>query len=172
MCTRVLTQHVSPRGREKMRKRYCVVVLVGLVLANTLSLFAQNNTARLTGTITDSSGGAILAAEVSVTNTETGIKRDTSSNDSGNYTVPLLQPGAYRVTVQKTGFKASSRSAIKLDIEQIARVDFVLEVGTVTESINVDAAAAQLDTDSATIGQAVSHRQVVDLPLNGRNFTQ
>ena len=80
-----------------MRKRYCVVVLFGLVLANTLSLFAQNNTARLTGTITDSTGGAIVAAEISVTNTETGIKRDTSSNDSGIYQVPLLQPGTYRV---------------------------------------------------------------------------
>src|SRR5437773_961035 len=155
-----------------MRKRYCVVVLFGLVLANVLYVFAQNNTARLTGTITDSTGGGIVAAEISVTNTETGIKRDTSSNDSGIYQVPLLQPGTYRVTVQKEGFKASNRSAIKLDVEQIARVDFVLEVGTVTESINVDAAAVQLDTDSATIGQVVSHRQVVDLPLNGRNFTQ
>ena len=111
-----------------MRKFYSVVVLFGLVLANLPSLSAQNNTARLTGTIIDSSGGAVVAAEVSVTNMETGIKWVTSSNDSGIYQIPLLQPGTYRVVVRKEGFKASSRSAVKLDIEQIARVDFVLEV--------------------------------------------
>ena len=99
-----------------MRKLYSVVVLWGLMLANLLSLSAQNNTARLTGTIIDSSGGAILSAEVSVTNTETGIKWVTSSNDSGIYQIPLLQPGTYQVVVRKEGFKASSRSSVKLDI--------------------------------------------------------
>src|SRR5438105_1907994 len=93
--------NIGPR-ENKMRKLYSLVVFFGLVL-NLQSLSAQNNTARLTGTIIDSSGGAILAGEVSVTNVETGIKWVTSSNDSGIYQIPLLQPGTYRVVVRKEG---------------------------------------------------------------------
>jgi len=129
-------------------------------------------TAQMTGRITDSSGGVIHGVEIKVTHIETGIHRDASSNEEGYFTVPLLQPGNYRITAQMAGFKTVSRSGIKLNVDQVARIDMVLEVGEVTEKVEVSAKGLLLDSETSAVGQVIDNKRVTELPLNGRNFIQ
>ncbi|MGH9626847.1 MAG: carboxypeptidase-like regulatory domain-containing protein, partial [Bryobacteraceae bacterium] len=86
------------------------------------------------------------------------------------YTIPALIPGMYEVKAEKSGFKVATRTGIELQVQQTARVDFALEVGDVTETIEVSASAALLTTENATVGAVIEQKRITDLPLNGRNF--
>lgn len=155
-----------------MNKVCAAVITMGLWLGSAAILCGQADTGRITGTITDASRAAVPGARVIVANEGTGLRRELITTESGNYTATLLPPGRYHVTIQKGGFKSAGQSNIKLDVDQVARVDFFLQVGDVAETITVESGAVILDTDSATIGQVVNQRLVTELPLNGRNFTQ
>ncbi|HEY3839868.1 MAG TPA: carboxypeptidase-like regulatory domain-containing protein, partial [Bryobacteraceae bacterium] len=140
----------------------------GLIIA-AASVLAQTTTAEITGKVTDVSGGLVPAATVTILNTETGIKRETASNGEGVYAAPSLQPGNYRITVQKEGFRPVSRERITLVVDQVARIDFQLEVGAVTGSVEVTAAAALLEQDTSSLGQIIDGSKVTNIPLNGRS---
>ena len=129
---------------------------------------AFGQTAQLTGLITDSSKAAMANAKVTVTNADTGVSRATASNAQGNYTVPLLQPGNYQILVQADGFRPISREGVKLEVDQVARIDFSMEVGAVTESISVTEQTPLLQTSSGSLGQVIESKQFVDMPLNDR----
>lgn len=148
----------------------CLLAQVSGLLVFGLPLLAQ--TAEITGLISDPSGIATPGAEVSIINSETGIKRVATTNEQGYYTLPLLNPGTYAITIRKTGFKAVERKGIKLDVAQIARVDFTLELGEMKDTVTVVAEAPVLASESAVVGQVISNRKVLDLPLNGRDWTQ
>jgi outer membrane receptor protein involved in Fe transport len=135
------------------------------------ALFAQA-TARLTGAVVDSSGAAVPAAEITVFNAETGVERRTIASDAGDFTFPSLSPGDYTITVSKSGFRQIKREGIRLEVNQTARVDFTLEVGAVTETVQVTGAAPPIDSDTSSIGQVIETKAIEDLPLNGRNFVQ
>ncbi|MCC7500170.1 MAG: carboxypeptidase regulatory-like domain-containing protein, partial [Bryobacterales bacterium] len=130
---------------------------------------AWGQSARITGIVTDTSDAVMSGVEITVTNTSTGVSRRAVSNESGNYSVPLLQPGPYRITAQASGFKPLSRDGINLVVDQVARIDIQMEVGQVTELIEVVSDATMVDSSNATLGVVVENRRVVDLPLNGRN---
>jgi len=132
-------------------------------------LRAQTTTAEITGKVTDSSGGAVAGAAVTVVNVETGTRRETVSNESGLYVALSLQPGTYRIDVQKEGFRTVSRSGITLQVDQTARLEFVLEVGAITESIQVEASAPLLEQDTSALGQVMDNTKIVNIPLNGRS---
>src|SRR5438034_2085918 len=121
------------------------VCFVSIPLILAASLYAQL-TAQLTGVIRDASGAIIPAAAVTVVNEGTGIKWDAKSNQDGIYTVPLLQPGNYRVSVQAPGFRAVSRTGVQLEVAQTAALDFTLDVGAASESITVTDSAPLLDS--------------------------
>src|SRR4029450_2740346 len=106
---------------------------------------------------------------VKVTNLDTGITRQAETNPEGFFTVPFLPPGNYRVTVEANGFKTATRDGLQLTLEQVARTDFTLEPGAGPESGRVTTEAAALQTESATLGTAITSKLVQDLPLNGRN---
>lgn len=142
-----------------------------LLVVSLATLLAQRAT-QLTGRITDPTDAVVPGADVTVTNEDTGIRRETRSNELGYYVVPLLQPGRYAVTVQKQGLRPIRRSGITLEVDQAARVDFVMEVGTVTETVQVTANVAAVDTQSATLKEVVEERRIRELPLNGRDATQ
>lgn len=142
------------------------VVLAGLGSGH---VFAQSNTADLTGTVTDESGAPVPAAQVEVRNTGTGEVRQFKTDDAGNYLVTNLIPGTYQVSMEKQGFRRFVRSGLVLQIGQRARVDATLPVGAVSESVEVVANAALLETEDAALGQAIENRKVLDLPMNGRN---
>jgi hypothetical protein len=136
------------------------------------AVWGQQPTAQLTGLITDVTNAAIPGASIDVTNVNTGITRSTTSNNSGNYVFPVLDPGSYTIVVKKTGFDEVTRSGIELSVSQVARFDFKLQVGTSTVSIDVSAAAPVLETSTASLGQVIGPKPIRDLPLNGRNFLQ
>jgi len=131
---------------------------------------AWSQTAQITGRITDSSGAVAFGANVTARNVGTGVDRTTRSNEAGYYTIPLLTPGEYRLTVELAGFRPVVRSGIVVVVDQRAEIDLALEIGTVNEQIEVTAAVAQLSTSESSQGQVIENRRIVELPLNGRNY--
>lgn len=122
------------------------------------------------GTVVDNSGAVVAKASVDISNPATGVNNHVETGSTGDYTVPYLKPGTYRVTVQAPGFQKAVVDNIVLVVAQQARVDVTLKPGQVNETVEVQASAAALDTDTATVSQLVSEKQVEQLPLNGRNF--
>jgi hypothetical protein len=133
---------------------------------------AQTATGQITGTVRDGSGAVMSDVKVVVTNQQTGLTRQTTTGDNGDYVIPLLPVGLYVVTAERTGFKTAVNTDVALTVDQVQRVDVVLDTGNVTETVEVQAAAQVLDTGSATVGHTITEKQVTDLPLNGRNFLQ
>ena len=156
--------------------RRILQLLCGLVSLTVMSAFcvqvsyAQH--AQITGRVTDPSDAVVPGVEITITNVQMGIQKTTVTNDSGIYVVPFLVPAMYTMKVELAGFKSITRSAIKLEVDQVARIDFTLEVGAVTESVTVTGGAPLLQSESSGVGQVVGQKKVVDLPLNGRDFTQ
>jgi len=124
----------------------------------------------ITGVITDPSGGLIPNASVTVTNTATNVVRTTLTNSSGLYSFPDLTPGTYDVKVVTSGFGTSVKTNILLQVQQTARVDFVLQVGQSVQTVEVAANTVLLSTENATVGTVIEEQRIMDLPLNGRSY--
>jgi len=133
-------------------------------------LGATGPTGTITGTVTDPTGAVVPKALVKVTNQETNAIRETQSDDDGDFTVALLPPGSYRVTAETPGFRRSIYNDVILHVDQTARVDFVLQIGSPTEEITVTDIPPLVQTDTSGMGQVVNGRLVRELPLNERNF--
>lgn len=129
-------------------------------------------TASLQGIVKDPTDAVVVSAQVSVTNLETGLRREATTNETGLYNFPVLPVGRYKITATMQGFSTAEVADIKLDVAQTARVDFALKTGALTESISVTAAAALLDSETATVGQVIDNKRIVELPLNGRNYLE
>src|SRR5437899_2421932 len=127
--------------------------LVVLCLAGSLSLYAQQSTARLLGTVLDPSAAAVAGATVTVTNVATSQQRSVQTSALGEYSIPLLPIGEYTLVVEAAGFPAKSFRGIVLKVDQDARLDVTLTLGSTTDTINVEAAAPLLVTDTASVGQ-------------------
>src|SRR5262245_34264044 len=122
------------------------------------------------GFVEDGSGSVVPGVEITATHVATGQARKTVTGDSGAYVFSFMQPGEYTLRAGKPGFRPEVRTGLALQLNQKARVNFILQVGAVAESIEVSAAGVLLNTDDATIGNVVEQKRIVDLPLNGRNF--
>jgi hypothetical protein len=131
-------------------------------------VWAQSVTAVLVGTVTDQSGAAVPGAAVSVTLIGTNAKRMVLTSDTGDFTVPGLTPGTYQVTAGHEGFKQTVVGQVELLVNQTARVNVVLQVGTVAESVEVTGAAPLVASETSTLGHVVTTKQIEDLPLKGR----
>jgi hypothetical protein len=149
--------------------RVTVVLLSALALAN--MCYAQSDTARLQGTVTDPNDAAVAGATVKVTNVGTEREVSVATDETGFFTVSALPPGHYRVTVTLKGFKETVRE-LDLQVAQVGVADFKLAVGEVTQSVVVEAGSPVIDSADSAIGEVIEGRQVTELPLNGRNFTQ
>lgn len=145
------------------------IVIAVLMLALAPAARTQISTGTILGTVTDPAGAAVPNARVTVTNVDTNAAFNTTTNAEGFYTAPALTVGRYSVAVEHEGFKRAVRSGIVLQVDQRARVDVALEVGTVTQSLEVVGEAPLVDAASATVGKVVENRRIRDLPLNGRN---
>jgi hypothetical protein len=136
----------------------------------TSSLFSQaRDTASLVGTVTDGQGAVVPGAKVSVVNEATGATRTVTSDASGGYVFPLLPVGVYNLTVEQTGFRKYQRVKIQLQANENIQANATLDVGSVQETVTVDASVAQVDTRAATLNSVVDQKRIVELPLNGRN---
>lgn len=150
-------------------RKALILLLSALSIA---SLALAQTQGEITGVVTDETGAVLVGARISVTNPQTNFTRDVSTNSTGNYVFPALLPGIYRIEAAAPGFRTEVRNNVELQVEQIARIDFRLKLGAVTDSVEVKAGAPLLATEDATIGTVIENRRIVDLPLNGRNFLQ
>ncbi|HEX6738225.1 MAG TPA: carboxypeptidase-like regulatory domain-containing protein, partial [Vicinamibacteria bacterium] len=126
----------------------------------------------VTGTVTDNTGAALNGASVVAENRKTGVQYPTKSNEVGVYTITGLPTGQYTVRAESQGFKTVVTNPMTLEVGQSARVDLKLEVGQVTETIEVVGVNPILQTENAVVGEVITGSTAVALPLNGRNFTQ
>ena len=150
-------------------KRFFTSAWVTLVFA-AASAWAQSQTAVMTGVVTDPTAAAVPGTKITVTNQDTGIRQNASSDAEGRYTFPAVIPGIYEIRVETQGFKSFVRRNITLEVNQVGRVDVALEVGNVTESVEVNAQALLLNTETSSRGQAVSTEEIADLPLENRDW--
>lgn len=149
-----------------MQRFALVAVLIGI---SALPALSQTNSTAILGTVLDPSGAVVVGAKVTLLNLATGIKREDTTSTSGDYNFPLLDPGRYSVTVATPSFRTETQTNIVVEVDQKARIDFHLQVGTELQTIDVSAQAALLSTDQATLGQVMNEQNVQELPLNGRN---
>lgn len=143
-------------------------ILLLVLLAPTPCLLAQTF-GEITGEIRDSSGAVVPGATVTVTSEGTGAARSATTNQAGAYTFPSLPPGTYDLKVEVQGFETESKRGIELQVQQTARIDFDLQIGNVSQNVEVVAGSPLLTTEDATVGTVIENRRIVDLPLNGRN---
>jgi hypothetical protein len=147
------------------------LLAVGICAASLLSpsLHAQTTYGSIAGLVEDSSGAAISGAEVTLTNTGTAEKRVQQSGSDGLYSFVNLLPATYRIDVEKSGFKRISRPDVIVEVGQGVRIDLTMQVGDVTQTVEVTGETPQLQAETSSIGQVVEERKANELPLNGRN---
>ncbi len=134
---------------------------------------AQTGNATITGTILDASGAVVAGAQITATNLQTGVTRTTRTSASGLYVIPELRPGTYSVEVGAAGFETKRYSNILLDVNQQVKIDASLQIGSEKQVVSVESESiAALQTVEASVGTVVNGQSVVNLPLNGRFFTQ
>lgn len=147
--------------------RLTMVLLAGAALAH-----AQLSNASVNGAIRDSAGGLVPGTTIRLQNVQTGVERTAESNEAGNYVFLNVPPGEYLIEAQKTGFRQIRTERFVLEVNRTATFDLTLEVGQVEQTVSVAASAVELQASTAELGTVVETKQVLDLPLNGRNFTQ
>ena len=147
--------------------RFLFVLFVFLLAGS--SAVAQMSTSAMSGTVTDSTGGVVPSAAVTATNEATGVSFKQETTAAGLFAFPALTVGTYTLSVEMTGFKALRRSGITITVGTPVTVDLQLEVGLATETVSVASTYEQLQTSSATLGNVVDRKVIVELPLNGRN---
>jgi hypothetical protein len=145
---------------------------VFITLAGLLPQLAAQNSGEITGAVTDSTGAAIAGATVTVKALATGQTRRVVTNETGAYSAPFLVPGLYDVSAERSGFKVATRKSVELEVGAVARIDFNLEVGEVSQSVEVTGGAPLLATETTTLGTVIENKRIVELPLNGRNYLQ
>ena len=154
---------VSKRARTVLSLIACVLLM------SATTMFGQAVNGTLLGTLTDSSGAVVPGAKVTVTEQGTGIPHTTETNASGNYVIPNLPPGNYDITSEAHGFKKVTRTAVRVDVNQSVRVDMTMELGAVTETVEVTGAVPLLKTDRADVSQNIETTQLEQLPVGGAN---
>src|SRR5580693_6898962 len=158
---------------RKLHSRFFAswMLVLGLCVANLFSpsLSAQTTYGSIAGLVADSSGAAISGADVTLTNTGTAEKRVQQSGSDGLYSFVNLLPATYRIDVEKPGFKRISRPDLIVEVGQGVRLDLTMQVGDVSQTVEVTGETPQLQAESSSIGQVVEERKANELPLNGRN---
>ena len=156
-------------------KHLCLTALLLLLSIGGLmsqEALAQQASASVNGVVTDPTGASIANAQVELTNVSTAVTRTTTTNTDGAYVFLNVVPGAYTMRASAQGFSATTQPQTTLEVNQTATFDFHMKVGATQQSISVEATAAGVEGSTAELGTVVSHQEVTDLPLNGRNFTQ
>src|SRR5579871_3511856 len=134
-------------------------------------LSAQIPTATLVGIVKDSTGGLVANAAIEIRNSATNEVRKLVSSARGEFLAPNLPPGIYDVGISKEGFRTLRQTGLELQLDQEARVEFLLEVGSLAQTVRVEASVPVINTENAVKGDVVVAQEMVEMPLNGRDFT-
>ncbi|MGB6697059.1 MAG: carboxypeptidase-like regulatory domain-containing protein, partial [Terracidiphilus sp.] len=161
-------------GKNRNSRWYFGLLVVLLSVAGLMApaAMAQEATANVNGAVKDPSGAAIPKAQIELTNINTGVVRRTSTNADGIYNFPSVVPGAYSMQASASGFTSVTQPAVTLEVGQTATFDFQMKVGATTSTVTVNAIAPTLETSTSELGTVVAPKEMNDLPLNGRNFTE
>jgi carboxypeptidase family protein/TonB-dependent receptor-like protein len=165
-----LRQMVSQLLRARAARAMQALCLSMGVFLVCVPLFSQGSQGRITGTITDKSGGVVAGAIVTVKDVQRGVSRTLTTGDSGEYNAPNLLPGAYAVRAEAKGFRAVEQQNILLEVGKEIRVDLSLQPGEVSQTITITEAPPMVETTNATLGGTLSNETINELPLNGRNY--
>src|SRR5437870_3817674 len=149
-----------------------LLCLITILVLSTVTALAQLSTASLNGVVRDSTGAVVAKASVTLRNSDTGVERNTITNDAGTYVFSDINPGRYTLKVTAPSFSTKQVSAFVLAVNQTATIDIALVAGAQTEVVSVEAVTEQLQVSTAELGTVIATKQVNELPLNGRNFTQ
>jgi len=141
-----------------------------MVILFSISAQGQSTAGRILGTLTDQSGAAVAAGTVIVTDVQRGTSRTITTDESGTYAAPDLQPGTYKIHAEAPGFKSVERLNIQIEVATDVRADFTLQTGQITEVVTITEDVPLVNTTSATLGGTLSNKEINDLPLNGRNY--
>jgi hypothetical protein len=152
------------------QRRWASILLAALVLLATLAPKAvgQGITGSITGTVTDPTGAPIAGASVTIREVETNAVRVETTSDAGTYTVTQLAPGKYSVTVDKTAFKTFAQKDLTLQIDQVLEINAQLQVGSLSETVEVTSSAPVIQTDDSSVGSVIDSQAIQNTPLNGR----
>ena len=138
-------------------------IVLLLLLFVSASVFAQEFRATLSGRVTDSTGAVVPNADITVTNTDTGVQVKTKSDPTGQYTTPFLLPGPYKLNLTATGFQSYEHTNITLQTSQKVQEDVHLQIGASTENVFVTTETALVDTTTASVGQVLSAQEILSL---------
>lgn len=166
-----MTGVLLPRPGNTGRLRILLLTLAALFIGSVL-LYGQEVTATINGTITDPSGMGIPGATVTATDLERNVKTTTTTNAAGAYSFPRLPVSRYSIRVEAKGFQASVKPEIPLVLNQVARVDMQLQVGNVSQTVEVTSAPPILETQSTNVETLINSRAIVNMPLSTRNYGQ
>ena len=153
-----------------MSKLRNVGITLVLLLSSPLARGQSASTGTIIGTVTDPTGALVVQAEIEVQELRTGITRTVTTDDQGNYRVPALPPGKFRVQVQQSGFRLEVVTDVVVEVSQVRRLDFRMSVGELSQNVMVSASPVTLNTETSTLGEVISQTRIAKLPLNGREF--
>jgi outer membrane receptor protein involved in Fe transport len=165
----VLIISISFVWRSLMRKMGQIVLVLFLAA---VAAYSQVDTGTITGTISDSQGARVGSATITFLEIATGISATTQTQSSGEYASPPLRPGDYKVTAEAQGFRTESRTGLTLRVQDRLRIDFTMSPGGVSEKVEVTSEASAIQSETSSLGQVITSRQITELPLNGRDYTQ
>jgi hypothetical protein len=160
---------LSRLGPFSLRSIFLQLAMLGLT---SVGAVAQSTTQKIQGLVTDPSGAVIAGAKVTIINEGTGVVNSVLTNETGNYSFPLVPVGNYDLKCEMQGFKTETVKALRVETAAQVRQNFVMQVGEITETVEVSAAAVALNTENPTVGGVIENKRIVDLPLNGRNVVQ
>jgi hypothetical protein len=155
-------------GGSKRAVQLLTVALAVLVLS--FPAFSQGNLGRVMGTVTDQSGGVVAGATVTVVDVDRGITRTLATDDAGEYNAPNLTPGNYTVRAEAKGFKRLERQSVDVGVGKEVRVDLTLQPGEQNQTVTVTESVPLVETTNATLGGTLDNTDIIDMPLNGRNY--
>ena len=147
-------------------------MLLAMLCALAAGLAPAQTAGTIQGSVSDDTGAVIPGASVTVTSLDTGVESATSTNEVGFYTVPALNPGLYSVTCSSEGFSTQAFPEIRVEVQQTVRLDCAMSVGSVTETVEVSAAAILIQSEKTEVGQVIDSKRILEMPLNGRNYLE
>jgi hypothetical protein len=149
-----------------------VRLFVVCFLTTACTLFGQANTGTILGRVTDPTGAAVPGVKITTQNQQTGVTKEYTTDASGNYVISYLIPGNYEVTAEAANFKREVRTGITVEVDQKAVVNITLQVGAVSEKVEVNGEAALVQTETAEQSEVINTKQMQELPLDIRDYGQ
>jgi Carboxypeptidase regulatory-like domain/TonB dependent receptor len=163
---------IAACGKGSRSKATLAAILLFLLMCSMSTVLPAQSAASINGTVKDSTGALLSGANVVLTNSDTGVKQQVTTNNAGIYAIPNVRPGSYAIVVDKDGFESVKETQVVLQVNQAATFNFSLAVGAIVSTVEVSSGASSVETSTAELGTVITTRAVNDLPLNGRNFTQ